>query len=191
VQVDQALIDWRSNHQGVVAASDILLEHTGPGGSSALSADSIAAVLAPISWAWTIDLSDVTFSAFESSGQLGVLRNEELLVALASWRSTMADLQGDERVAEESVYRDLVPFLNRHASWVTIEFSDQGLVAEGMAPRRPSKFQSGLPALLSSREFENLIRGRRTASAGAVLVYDTARIRLERIRTLIGQELVR
>lgn len=193
-QVDEVLVAWQANHMTVLESSVVLLGHTGPAGRRTLSLDSLAALLWNTTTAFTIALPDPTLSSFESSGRLGLLRNPELRSALADWRAAMVDLQEDEKAHLEFAASELTLFLNARASQRTIShfarapFLDMPSLTDSIPP---SDFDDGLFALLSSREFENLLELVRLAEAGTVGNYDLARARLDQVRRLIEDELGR
>ena len=189
-QFEPVLATWRSNHSGVAESAAVLLEHTVLDGAVALTEDSVATLLAPVTWGWTIDLPDPTLEAFESSGRLGALQNQELLDALTTWRGVMADLQGDEDMEDAYLYQGLTPFLNEHAAWRTIGHFDEALIPAGQRIPR-SVFPSGLLELMRSRDFENLIELRRVAAATMVSNYDDALAALSEVRRLVQAEMGR
>ncbi len=186
-QFDEVLMEWRSEHNAIVDAALTLLGLTGPANELRLDTDSIGTLLARITWAWTIDLPDVTLSNLESSGQLGLLQDSSIRDALGSWRAVMADVQDDERTAEILLHRDLMPYLTQRTSWRTIHHLDQDAIYAGPVPVRRSSYEDGLSGLLTDREFENLIELRWAYSQNLVNNYDLARDRLEVLRQLIRQ----
>jgi len=184
--VDSVLVEWQANHHGVGEASEELLAHTGPGGSDALSRDSIAALIWTMTAVWTLDPPRATLSSLESSGRLGTLLSQDLLAQLASWQALLADLQGDEESVAKRVHDDLYPYLNSHVAWRTIISSDKGLYAVD-----PSSFPNGFVEVLASREFENLLSQRRIDMLNTVGNYDAVRASLAEVRSLIERELAR
>jgi hypothetical protein len=184
-QFDDVLKEWRSEHTAVAEAAQTLLRLTGSAAELRLDADRIGTLLARVTWAWTIDLADVTLSDLMSSGQLNLLQDPSIRDALGSWRAVMADVQDDERTAEVLLHRDLMPYLTQRASWRTIHHLDQNAIYAGPVPVRKSSYENGLSGLLTDREFENLIELRWAYSQNLVNNYDLARDRLEVLRQLI------
>lgn len=185
--VDSVLEEWQSNHLGVAEASEILLHHTGPPGSaSPLSADSIGALLWTLRWLWTVDPPAATLSSLESSGRLGVIRNDGILTQLASWQAQLSDLQSDEAEVARWGRDTALPYLVSRAGWRTISSN-----SDAMHAGDPSAFPDGLVELLGQREFESQLDVRRTYQVDLVATYDQVRASLDRVRSLIQEELAR
>ena len=186
-EVDQVMAQWRDAQSGVVEASRVLLADTGPTGGSDLAVDSIGALIATISRNWTLDPPSAILKSMEASGQLGALRNHELLAALASWQAAMADLRGDEESLQQIVNLEIAPFLNSRVAYRTVSIFDRGISATESGPA--SEFPDGLREVLRSRLFENLLDVRLISGADIVNNYDVMRAELGTLRALIQQEL--
>lgn len=73
--------------------------------------DSLLATL----WDWqTYDPVGGTLSSLIASGRLGLLQNDSLRAALASWPDVVADLNEDEITQRGAVRDHLLPFLAQH-----------------------------------------------------------------------------
>ena len=182
--VESALITWQGHHRGVMQAAEALLDHTDPTQSAALEPDSIGALIWAVSYGWTLDPPTATLSSLESSG-LELLRNAELQMELASWRSGLEDLQFQEQIMVRYVYEILQTYINANAAYRSItSYSRDRIFA-----RDPGTFPDGLRDLLTDREFEGHVELRRADSAGVIEEYDVLLNRVERIRGIIDSEL--
>ncbi len=184
--VDSVLGEWQANHKGVAEASEVLLQHTGPPGSASLSADSIGALMWTLRWLWTVDPPTATLSSLESSGRLGVIQNQEILTQLASWQALLSDLQSDEELVARWGSETALPYVMSHTAWRNISYTSDDVHAGN-----PSPFPDGLLELLTQREFESQLDVRRTFQVDLVATYDLVRASLDRVRSLIQEELAR
>jgi len=76
--------------------------------------DSLLAAL----WDWqTYDPVGGTLASLIASGNLGLIRNDSLRAAVASWPDVVADLNEDEITQRGAVRDHLLPFLARHLSF--------------------------------------------------------------------------
>lgn len=185
VAVDSVLIEWRARHVRMIGLSEALLEHAGPLGSSTLSDDSIAALLAPLQGHTSFDAPLATLAALESSGQLAVIPSEALLTRVAVWRGVLDDLRSDEARAQLLTDQDLIPFLYENVAIRTVSAGDRS----ELAASEPSSFATGYARLLSNRQFENLLEGLRRRLVNILRDYDDARDGLADIRSLIREAL--
>jgi len=72
--------------------------------------------LLPSLWAWhTYDPATGTLNSLIASGQLGLIQDDSLRAALASWPDRVADLNEDEVTMRDAVRDHLLPFLAQHA----------------------------------------------------------------------------
>lgn len=150
VQVEPVLLRWQAHHEQVRDASLILLENVAPLGAPQLSEDSIAKLISPIRFEWTIDPPLATLASLESSRRLASIRIQELLTQLASWRPTLLDLQKDEENLRQRLASHFVPFLQARIAYRSL--------GPGSATQwKGSAFPSDIGSLLGSREFEGTI----------------------------------
>ena len=184
--LDSVLETWQAGQEGVALASEVLLGHTVPGGSSALSPDSVGGRrLWTLMVNWKLDPPSATLRSLEFSGQLAAFQNQALVTQIASWRALLTDLQADEEVAARRVDDEFRPYLMSHVAWRTVSSLAQRRELAGAA----SAFPSGFGDLLASREFENYVDRRRTDARIIAGNYDVVRSGLGHIRTLISGEL--
>jgi hypothetical protein len=183
--VDSVMRDWRDNHRAILEAGQALLEHTGPEGSSSLSADSIGHLLGVVQFTWTLDPPSGVLSSLVASGQLGLIQSQDLRVELASWQGLLDDVHGDETWALQLVSDRLDPYLDENVSFRTV------LAQSDDYSTTPSDFDDGFEAILAQRHFENLIEGRVYNTYWTLRSYDEALDGLARIRQLLRAELAR
>jgi hypothetical protein len=178
-QIDPVLVRWQGHHVEVLEASMILLKHAAPDAQpGALTEDSIARLISPIRFVWTVDPPLATLNALESSGRLAAIRSQELLTQLASWRALLVDLQGDELRLSHRVEASFIPFLQSRIAYRT-------LTPTASAVRDRSAFPADLSKLLADREFEGMIDEQRDRAATIIENYDSARTSVARSRALI------
>ena len=182
-QVDSVMREWRQNHQAVLSASEELLAHVGPDGSTSIDTDRIGALLSVVVFTWTLDPPSGVLSSLLASGQLSLIQNEELRAALASWDSLLDDLRGDEQLAFQLVTEQLGPYLDRRVSLRAVESLGDGYSSG------TSDFPSGFRDVLADREFENLLHGRAGNTYWILASYDQALDALTRIRSILRHEL--
>ncbi len=116
-----------------------------------------------------------------------MIQNQEILTRLAAWKSGLGDLEESEGIMVRYAYEVLQPYINSHAAYRSISsYSRDGVFAGA-----PSAFPDGLLELLTDREFESHIEMRRTETINVLGKYDAVRASLQRLRSLIQEELER
>jgi type II secretory pathway pseudopilin PulG len=186
-EIDDVLVEWQGYHQTVSAATTELLRHTGPRTVSTLPADSIARLIWTGMIVWTVDPPTATIASLETSGRLGLIRSQEVLTQLASWRSLLADHQGDEQTVLSYTYGAIQPYLVSRLGWRNVSFHSGDDLYVGTA----SRFPDDLDAVLGDREFEGHMDMRRTETANLLANYDVLRARLSDLSVAVDAELDR
>jgi len=184
-EIDEVLVEWRGYHQTVSDASTELLRHTGPSAAASITPDSIAALIWTVMNVWTLDPPTATISSLESSGRLGLIRNQDILAQLAAWRSILTDHQADEQSLLTYTYRTIQPFLVSHIGWRNVSFYSRDSVYIGGR----TSFPDDLTAILRDREFEGHMDMRRTETANLLLNYDALRESLHQLQAALAGEL--
>ena len=183
-QIDEVLVEWQSRNQTVVDASAELLRHTGPAGSTLINQDSIAALIGTAMVVWTLDPPAAAISSLETSGRLGLIRNQEILTQLASWQSILADHQRDEQAVSDYVYGTIQPFLVSRLSWRNVLFYSRDSVAMGT----PGAFTDDFVNILRDRDFEGHMAGLRSVTGSLVRDYQALRESLRELQATIAGE---
>ncbi len=137
-------------------------------------------------WLWTVDPPTETLSSLEASGRLGVISNQEILTQLASWQAQLGDLQNDETTVARWGRETALPYLMSHTAWRSISYTSDDVHAGN-----PSPVPDGLLELLTQREFESQLDVRRTFQVDLEETYELVRASLDRVRSLIQEELAR
>jgi hypothetical protein len=154
LEVDFAEASERISRQlqirdSALIAAEILLGMTGPG-ASADGADTLAVLLPRLIRQGSFDPPLGTLEALIGSGDLRLLRRDELRAALASFPSALDDHRGTEGFASIVNFDMLLPFLNQRLP----------MQRYGLRGRGASDFAGDPGGVLRSLEFENLIQNR-------------------------------
>lgn len=176
---DSALVEWQAGHLRVAEAGRLLLGQTDARPSPSLSTDSIRRLVGATTSNFTVDPPTGVLNSAISTGQLGLIGNEELQAALAGWPATLDDLRANEDQLAGVVFSRLIPYLDEHIAWRAHNSMSLG----------PTSFAEGIVDLLAQREFENLMIGRVAVSESVARQYDIIRSRLAHLRSLIDQAL--
>jgi len=154
----------RLRHDQVVAAADdVLFQLRGEGSASAAVS---AATLASLLLTPTTDPPRGTLDALLASGDLGLIRDEELRGRIADWPAALSDYQEEEQAARSFVLEELVPALGRHIDLrSTFEERLGSTIQRGSAaPTRAAPADSEVMTLPRGLELTNLIETRRYLS---------------------------
>ena len=177
------LTDWRIRHQGVASAGREILAHTGAPGRVGLSPDSIGSLIWTVNFNWSADPPMGVLSSVISTGQLATIQSQDLRAALVRWDTDFRDLRGAEGVTAEMVYRRLIPFLEQHLAFRSVN-------AASVDPDLGSSaFPFGVQEVFANREFESIIANRVAFIDVVVGKYDVVLAGLESTRSLVKAEL--
>ena len=112
--------DFRSNasqldtvkryHQRALDAGYEILARAGLGGQP-LGGASTAELVLHVGTAWNYDPVLGGINSLIQSGNLGILQNDSLRVAIAGWPDIVRDLNGDENEEQTNTFERLRPFL--------------------------------------------------------------------------------
>lgn len=162
------------------AAAGAILDLVDPEGDPGL-ADSLA-VLIPRIIRRPVFLPPMgTLEALLGSGDLGLISNDTLRAALASFPSHVAGMSVTQQFGSQVVFGLLLPFLNERVPMLRY-----GLMATG-----ESGFVGDPGGLMRSMEFENLAQNRLMGIRFEKLVAEEMAHRIASVRALIGAELLR
>jgi len=141
----------RQRHTTIRQQALVLLSHI-----DSLRADPTHQVpdsLLPTLWAWhTYDPATGTLNSLIASGQLGLIQDDSLRAALASWPDRVADLNEDEVTMRDAVRDHLLPFLARS---VRLRRLLVGEDRDMEIPPAPTSLGPPLDQVLLSVELEN------------------------------------
>jgi hypothetical protein len=141
-----------------------------------IDADSLRRLVWTVDQPWTFNAKRGALESMIASGQLGIIRNDSLRVALASWPGVLDDFAEDELWAGEFARGEQFSYLSRVVNWSDIYSPREGS-AESL--RR----LEGDPALGSMMAYR--ISWFETIQAESQLVTETS----EQIRGLIRRSL--
>lgn len=128
-QANAARLDTiRSIHETALEASYEILARAGMGGAPRSDQRTAELVWHSLR-AWTYDPVLGGINSLVQSGQLGLLRNDSLRVAVAGWPDIVEDLNGDELLESENTFGRLAPYLiargTMHASLLSVGALDR------------------------------------------------------------------
>ena len=118
-----------------------------------------------------------------STGQLGIIRSQDLRAALVRWDASFRDLRGAEDATQEMNDRRVIPFLEQHMAFRSV------ISTSVDADLGPSAFAFDVQEVLANREFESLIANRVVWVEVVVNKYDTVLAGLDSTRSLVKAEL--
>ncbi len=178
------LREYREYQWEVVAVSEVLLANTGVAASPGISPDSIGSLIWNLTLKWTADPPAGVLRSLISTGQTSLIESEDLREELVNWEALLSDLQAGELAADQVIDGRVIPFLETQIAWRSLIPA-----TEGGGKMTPTSFPLGTEALMRNREFENIVANRRTWVRHIVSEYDAVLADLERVRSLVGQEL--
>lgn len=170
----------QAGHRRVLGAAVRLLELSASGAESAEQPELDSLIWELRDW-WSYNPASGSLNSLISSGRLALIRSDSLRTELAAWPDYVEDLNEDERIAVAEVHERLIPYLSGRIALRHLDPSSRVL------PRRRSS--NDYRSLLADRRFENLLVVRRTGTTFIVLEADRVDAKLERIVSLIDEEL--
>lgn len=176
VATDSVLAESETSHRSIAEAAGTLRELTGPDPRPAVSRDSILRLITVAVGGVSANPPTGVIDAAISSGQIGIIENDELRIALAGWPAVLADLHENEQQVRDVLFSRFIPYLDGQIAW--------GYDTDG-----GSAFDDGLLEVLGSREFENLLMGRVALSRSVIGQYGSVRRQLDELRSRIEREL--
>ena len=143
------LADIRSIHEAALDASYEILARAGVGGVSRSSATTAELVILSIR-SWTYDPVLGGINSLIQSGDLGLLRNDSLRLAVAAWPDIARDLSDDERLEQRALFDRIGPYLAEKGAMIDV------LLAGGKLNRIDAGPRSDLTNLLADPIFLQL-----------------------------------
>ena len=143
---------YRQHHSEIIEAAGRLLDRTGPGAT--VVEHEIAEIkrdLEIVSDFWTVEPSVGVISSALQSGQLQLIRSQELRVEVANWSAFLDDLRSEEASQQ------------RFGSEVFLEYWYANAPLRNLWPVEElgqSKFPVDYEAILQDRRFENLLHAK-------------------------------
>lgn len=122
-------------------------------------------------------------SSVLSTGQLRIIRNQDLRAALVRWDAAFSDLRGAEDATQEMNDRGVIPFLEQHMAFRSV------ISTSVDADLGPSAFAFDVQEVLGNREFESVIANRVVWVEVVVKKYDAVLAGLDRTRAPVNAEL--
>jgi len=159
-------------------ASKAILSMTGPEANTA-QMDSLAQLIPRVIRLGSFNPPLGTLDALLGSGDLRLIRNDELRAALASFPSALDGQRSSEEFAGSTVFGMLLPYLNRHLPMQEVGLRRQGSSDFIVEPRD----------VLRSLEFENLVQNRLMNTEFLIDGLRSLEQRVEAILELIGAEI--
>jgi len=175
-----------SEHRAVLIAGEALLDFTGSSARGDLPVDSLSALVWDVFHTPTYDPGNGVLNSLITSGELGIITDDDLRVSLSGWPSLVRDLKEDEDRAWEYVDQLVLPFMDRQVSLRSLH-----LARYGDEFGRSSDFQIGAEDLLRSREFENYVAGRIIREGTVIIPLEAVEEGLASIQALLQANLER
>ncbi len=183
--VESVLREWQAMHRATFDAGEALLAQTGSEGPLSISADSVGKLIATFGEESTVEAPTGVLSSLIASGQLSLIRSQELRTQLAGWQALIANLQHDEDQAVETMERRVLPYFESRIAIRSV------IALRELYPREPSTFPDGFLQLIADREFENLVESRILVLYWVLDAYVETLENVAGIRSLIQDELAR
>jgi hypothetical protein len=127
------LADIRSIHEAALDASYEILARAGVAGVSQSSETTAALILLSVR-SWTYDPVLGGISSLIQSGNLGLLRNDALRVAVAGWPDIARDLSDDERTENRALFERVGPYLIEKGVMTDVLLAGGGLARIDVPP---------------------------------------------------------
>lgn len=185
----------RAYHSGIEASAVELLRLSADG-DVGISQDSVDHLISDLLWGGGGKWATGTLDALLASGDLGLIRNEDLRTKLAAWPRTLERVRGMEQGDFYTQRELLYPFLVRRGYLPKIS----NAIRE--APGYPEPYEYAVPlplsaaaldhrGLLQDREFQNLVLLRQWDQSDYRWGYAEFTERMSEIVTLLEAELGR
>jgi hypothetical protein len=116
--------------------------------------DSLIAVILTY---YTYDPATGVIDEIINSGQLNIIRNEELKNLVSNWSRVMTDVQKNFDIADGHLYNVLIPYLMENSNLRNIPRQPHLFRKTDLPKIPPSNFRSDYKPLVTSLKFENLV----------------------------------
>jgi len=137
---------------------------------------------------FSFDANSGTINEIINSGQLNIIKNEELKNQISNWSGIVDDTQRDGDIANKHAFDNMVMFLSKHGIISNLPIGNQITQNLNLKPKPTSSFEVDYQNLMSSSEFENLISWHSVNMAYMLNEYLSFKSYIENIIDLIDSE---
>ena len=92
-----------------------------------------------------------------NSGQLNIIKNEELKNQISNWSGIVEDTQRDVEIANNHAFDNMIMYLSKHGSISNLPIGNRIAQNLNLKQKPTSSFEVDYQNLMSSSEFENLV----------------------------------
>ncbi len=106
---------------------------------------------------FSFDANSGTINEIINSGQLNIIKNEELKNQISNWSAIVEDTQRDSDIANKHAFDNMVMYLSKNGSISNLPLGNRIAHNLDLKPKSTSSFEFDYQNLMSSSEFENLV----------------------------------
>jgi hypothetical protein len=106
---------------------------------------------------FSFDANSGAINEIINSGQLNIIRNEELKNLISNWSGINEDTQRDVDIANNHAFDKIITYLAKHGNISNLPIGNNILQKTNLRPKPISSFEVDYENLMNSTEFENLV----------------------------------
>ena len=168
-------------------ASLNLHELTTPNGNN-INSSKIDSLISVTFDYFTFDPNSGTINEIINSGQLNIIKNEELKNQISNWSGIVEDTQRDGDIANKHAFDNMVMYLSENGSISNLPIGNGLAQNLNLKPKSTSSFEFNYQNLMSSSEFENLVSWHSTNMLYILNEYLSFKSYIENMIDLIDSE---
>ena len=135
------------------------------------------------------DPNSGTINEIINSGQLNIIKNEELKNQISRWSGIIEDTQRDVDIANDHAFDKIIMYLAKQGSISNLPIGNRILQKTNLRPKPTSSFEVDYQNLMSSSEFENLVSWHSVNMLYIINEYMFFKSYLEKTMDLIDSEI--
>ena len=168
-------------------ASLNLHELTTPNGNS-INSNKIDSLISVTFDYFSYDANSGTIYEIINSGQLNIIKNEELKNQISNWSGKIEDTQRDGDIANKHAFDNMVMYLSKNGSISNLPIGNRLAQNLNLNRKSTSSFEFDYQSLMSSSEFENLVGWHSINMLYLLNEYQSFRSYIENMIDLIDSE---
>ena len=137
---------------------------------------------------FTYDPNSGTINEIINSGQLSIIKSEELRSQISNWSGLVEDTQRDGDIANKHSFDNMVMYLSKHGNISNLPVGNDLAKNMGLNQKSTSSFEVDYQSLMNSSEFENLVGWHSTNMIYLLNEYAFFKSYIENIINLIDSE---
>ncbi len=149
----------------------------------------VDSLLAIIQGYFTYDPATGAIDEIINSGQLSLVRNEELRNQVSNWSRILSDAGKNLKIADDHLYNVLINHLMEHANFRNVPRQVHLFNKTDLPKIPPSNFTSDYKAMMTSLQFENLVNQHAWNLMWIINEYMNIRYYLETTISLLENEM--